>query len=191
MSTKIVREVYTARSPHPRTRNEKEIMNKAAIFNFDVQKEARAITVERSFNASLNSVWSAWTEAAILCKWWAPKPYECVITALDFREGGRWSYYMQGPQGDRHFCYFDYDSVRPQTSFAGNEGFCDEEGKANTAMPKMRWEVGFSESDGTTIVRTHITFDSADDLEKIIQMGFKEGFSMGLDQLEELLASTK
>lgn len=166
-------------------------MTKPALFNFIVAKDDRTITVERSFNAPLDPVWAAWTQADILCKWWAPKPYACVITGLDFREGGRWSYYMQGPQGDRHFCYFDYDSVKPQNSFAGTEGFCDEQGTPNAAMPQMRWEVGFSESDGTTMVRTHITFDSADDLEKTIAMGFKEGFTMGLDQLDELLSSGK
>jgi hypothetical protein len=75
-------------------------MAKAALFSFDVQKEARKITVDRSFNAPLDPVWAAWTEADILCQWWAPKPYQCVIKSLDFRAGGRWLYYMQGPQGD-------------------------------------------------------------------------------------------
>jgi hypothetical protein len=32
-------------------------MAKAALFNFDVQKEARKITVDRSFNAPLHPVW--------------------------------------------------------------------------------------------------------------------------------------
>lgn len=159
-----------------------------AIFNFNVKKEERAITVERSYNAPLANVWSAWTDAAILCKWWAPKPYACVITGLDFRKGGRWSYYMQGPTGDRHYCYFDYDNVRPKTTFSGNEGFCDEQGTINTAMPRMNWTCDFDQSDNSTVVRITIRFDSPEDLEKIIQMGFKEGFTMGLDQLEELLA---
>jgi predicted anti-sigma-YlaC factor YlaD len=95
-------------------------MNKQTIFNFIVRKEDRAITVERSFNAPLDPVWAAWTQADILCRWWAPKPYECVIKSLDFREGGRWLYCMQGPQGDQHWCFFDYEEVRPKTFFSGN-----------------------------------------------------------------------
>ncbi|HRH69156.1 MAG TPA: SRPBCC domain-containing protein [Flavobacteriales bacterium] len=164
-------------------------MIKSAIFNFDVQKEARAITVERSFNAPLNSVWAAWTEADILCKWWAPKPYACVITGLDLRKGGRWTYFMQGPEGDRHHCFFDYTSVNPKTSFSGTDGFCDEQGVINTEMPRMKWTSDFSEHLGGTLVRVRIDFDSAEDLQKIISMGFKEGFTMGLEQLDALLAA--
>ncbi len=166
-------------------------MTRPALFNFDVQKEARAIIVERSFNAPLDTVWSAWTEPSILCKWWAPKPYLCVIADLDFREGGRWSYYMQGPEGDRHYCFFDYERVKPKTSFSGRDGFCDEQGVVNTEMPRMKWESRFSERDGGTLVRTRIDFDSTEDLEKIVTMGFKEGFTTGLNQLDELLAKTK
>ena len=57
-------------------------MTLPATFNFIVQKEANTISVERSFNAPLDPVWAAWTEADILCQWWAPKPYQCVIRSL-------------------------------------------------------------------------------------------------------------
>ena len=60
-------------------------MTQQALFNFIVEKDANSITVERSFNAPLDPVWAAWTEADVLCKWWAPRPYECVIKSLDFR----------------------------------------------------------------------------------------------------------
>ena len=55
-------------------------------------------------------------------------------------------------------------------------------------MPRMKWTSGFTESDGRTIVNIRIDFANAEDLEKIITMGFKEGFTMGLDQLDELLS---
>lgn len=164
-------------------------MNNPAIFNFIVQKDTSTITVERSFNAPLNPVWAAWTEADILCQWWAPKPYRCVIKSLDFREGGRWLYCMEGPQGDRHWCFFDYETIRPKSLFSGNDSFCDEHGIANDTKPKVSWEARFSESNGSTLVRILLHFGSPEDLEQIIQMGFKEGFTMGLDQLDELLAS--
>ena len=163
-------------------------MNKTALFNFSVKKEERTISVERSFNAPLDLVWSAWTEAEHLCQWWAPKPYECVIKSLDLREGGRWLYYMQGPEGDRHWCFFDYEKVRPKTFYSGTDAFCDEHGTVNKAMPQMKWENRFSEEDGHTVVRIQISAEKVEDIEKIIAMGFKEGFTKGLDQLEELLA---
>lgn len=162
-----------------------------ALFTFDVQRDQRMITVERSFNAPLDPVWAAWTEADVLCKWWAPRPYACVIKSLDFREGGRWLYYMQGPQCDRHWCYFDYATIRPKSYFSGSDAFCDEHGVANTIKPKVTWEAHFNASDGRTVVRVLLHFASAQDLEQIVAMGFKEGFTMGLDQLDELLTTSK
>jgi len=166
-------------------------MNKLTIFNFNVHKENNTITVERSFNAPLDPVWAAWTEADKLCNWWAPKPYICVIAGLDFRPGGRLSYYMQGPEGDRHYCFFDYERVEPKKFYSGQDGFCDEQGNVMEMIPPTKWENTFSEQDGTTTVRMLLSFRSAEALQKTIEMGFKEGFTMGLDQLDELLASGK
>ena len=165
-------------------------MTQPAIFNFIAQKEASTITVERSFNSPLDPVWAAWTEAEILCQWWAPKPYQCVIKSLDFREGGRWLYYMQGPTGDRHWCFFDYERIRPKSFYSGSDAFCDENGVANSTKPKVRWEAHFSTSDDRTLVRIILHFGSPEELEQIVQMGFKEGFTMGLDQLDQLLATS-
>ncbi len=166
-------------------------MTKPAIFNFIVKKDDKSITVERSFSAPLASVWSAWTEADILCKWWAPAPWKCVVQSLDFRAGGRWRYYMQGPEGDCHYCNFEYTAVNPKSSFSGIDGFCDEQGTPIEAMPRMKWENNFSAQDGGTLVRIHIRFNSEEDLEKITAMGFREGFTMGLEQLDELLTSSQ
>lgn len=166
-------------------------MTTPAIFNFIVKKEDKSITVERSFNAPLATVWSAWTEADILCKWWAPKPWECIIQSLDFRAGGRWRYYMQGPEGDKHYCSFDYTAVKPKSSYTGIDGFCDEHGTPIDAMPRMNWENTFSAKDGGTLVQVQIRFNSTEDLEAIVKMGFKEGFTAGLDQLDALLAAAK
>lgn len=164
-------------------------MPTSALFHFIVDKADRTITVERSFHAPLDRVWAAWTEAELLCQWWAPKPYACVITALDLRPGGRWSYRMEGPEGDRHHCFFDYEKVEPKTCFSGRDGFCDEQGRINMDMPRMRWESRFAPHGSGTWVKVRIEFDTPEDLERIVTMGFREGFTTGLDQLEGLLTS--
>lgn len=163
-------------------------MSKPSTSKFIVERADPSITIERYFLAPLDTVWAAWTRADVLCQWWAPKPYECVIKSLDFREGGRWLYYMQGPQGDRHWCYFDYKTIRPKSYFSGGDAFCDENGVANDIKPRVNWEANFSESTDHTMVRVVMHFGSPEDLDKIMAMGFKEGMTQGLDQLEELLA---
>ena len=160
------------------------------MFNFIIAKDDRTITVERTFNSPLDLVWAAWTDPAILCQWWAPRPYQCIIKSLDFRMGGKWLYCMEGPQGDRHWCFFEYGTITPKTYFDGHDAFCDEDGSANGFKPATHWKNHFSESGGTTAVRMHLDFTSPEALEQILKMGFKEGFTMGLEQLDELLSST-
>ena len=166
-------------------------MNTQQINTFIVKQEERSITLERSFNAPLDPVWAAWTEADILCQWWAPAPWTCVIKSMDFREGGRWHYAMQSPEGDKHWAYFDYVTIRPKAYYAGSDGFCDENSTPNDTMPRAKWENRFSESEGRTIVRILISFSAAEHVEQILKMGFKEGMQQDFVQLDELLAAAK
>ncbi|MFN3405294.1 MAG: SRPBCC domain-containing protein [Cytophagaceae bacterium] len=164
-------------------------MNKAILFNFTVDKENNRIKVERSFDAPLDLVWSAWTESDILDQWWAPKPYKCITKSLDFSEGGRWHYYMKGPEGDIHWCLFNYEKIKPLKSFSGIDAFCDENAVINNTKPRVRWENNFIPEEDTTIVNANLQFDSLDDLEKIIEMGFKEGFAAGLENLDQYISA--
>ena len=52
----------------------------------------------------------------------------------------------------------------------------------------MHWMVQFSKASTGTKVEVEITFASVEDLEKIIEMGFKEGFAAAHNNLDELLA---
>lgn len=159
-------------------------MKNAVLFNFNVDKEAKQIHVERYFDAPLNLVWSAWTEADLLDLWWAPKPYQACTQSMDFREGGRWHYYMLSPEGEKHYCLFDYEKIIPQQLYAGRDHFCDENENINTAHPSMYWENSFTTSEAGAVVNCKIQFESLNDLETIIQMGFKEGFTMGMENLD-------
>jgi len=57
----------------------------------------------------------------------------------------------------------------------------------NPELPGSDWDLNFSEQNGTTKVSISIYNESLERMEKMIEMGFKEGFAMGLQQLEELL----
>jgi uncharacterized protein YndB with AHSA1/START domain len=148
----------------------------------------KQLKVEREFNAALAQVWKAWTDSAILDQWWAPLPFKAVTQKMDFREGGQWFYYMQGPNGERHYCTVTYDTIVPERSFAGDDGFCDENGKLNTDFPVMKWDVRFAKAGERTKVEILVSFDSEEDLKKIVEMGFKEGFEAAHGNLDKVLA---
>lgn len=147
----------------------------------------RKIVVVRHFNAPVDEVWKAWTDSSLLDQWWAPKPWKAKTKSMDFREGGTWLYSMVGPDGTNVYCRADYRTVEPNKRYVGDDGFCDESGKLTTDMPAMHWQVEFSPSDSGTKVEVEISFDSEADMQKIVEMGFEEGFTMAHGNLDELL----
>jgi PhnB protein len=154
---------------------------------FTVDKADQLITVERTFAAPLPKVWAAWTESSLLDQWWAPKPYKAETKRMDFSVGGYWLYAMKGPEGDAQWCRADYTAITPEQHYSYVDAFCDENGHVADKFPNATWNNDFKENDGQTTVHIRISFDSLEDLEKIVEMGFQEGFTMGMNNLDELL----
>lgn len=156
-------------------------------FDFAVDKTNNTINVKREFAADLDLVWEAWTNPEILDEWWAPKPYKTETKTMDFRVGGFWLYAMLSPEGERHWCRADYKHIDYQKSFSGLDAFCDENGKENENFPRALWNNTFSQEGETTQVNITISYNSLADLEKIVALGFKEGFTMALGNLDQYI----
>lgn len=157
-------------------------------FDFSVNKENNTITVVREFAAENAIVWDAYTKPEFLDQWWAPKPWRAKTKSMDFREGGHWHYAMVGPEGEEHWSLANYKTIQKLENFTGLDAFADEDGNVNSDLPQSRWEVNFVEKGPTTLVEYHISFDDLAQLEATIQMGFKEGLTMAMEGLDELLA---
>ncbi|MDQ7961271.1 SRPBCC domain-containing protein [Flavobacterium lindanitolerans] len=159
------------------------------LMNFTVDKENNKIRVEREFAATRDRVWAAWTKSELLDQWWAPKPWKAETKVMDFSDGGFWLYAMVGPDGSKHWARADFEKIRELESFSTFDAFCDENGTVDTSFERSFWTNTFKEQSGSTIVNIEIVYKSLEDLEKIIAMGFKEGFTAGLENLDALLAS--
>jgi uncharacterized protein YndB with AHSA1/START domain len=162
-------------------------MKSNLLMNFSVDKENNRVNVEREFAATVGKVWAAWTQSELLDQWWAPRPWKARTKSQDFREGGSWLYAMVGPEGEEHWAKLDYKTINPQKSFSGIDAFCDENGTLNEEFARSTWTNTFTEADGTTTVSVVIQYDKYEDIEQIMEMGFKEGFTMALGNLDELL----
>jgi len=162
------------------------IINKETIYTQDAANKKMKVT--REFDAPVEKVWKAWTEKELLDQWWAPRPWKAKTMSMDFRDGGTWLYYMEGPDGERHYCRADYRSIVPNKSYEGLDGFTDEKGNINEEMPRTNWKVSFGKTGSGTQVVVDLSFDSTESMEKLIEMGFKGGFAMAHNNLDELLA---
>lgn len=156
-------------------------------YGFTVDKHNNTITIICEYDAPLEKVWKAWTTSEMLDKWWGPKPWRAITKSLDFREGGHWHYSMNGPEGEVQWGKFDYLTIEPNESFTGKDGFSDENGTLDTTLPQNHWELRMSQTGNTVMVDMLLTFEKAEDIDTYIDMGFREGITQTLDQLEEIL----
>ena len=166
-------------------------MKNSLLFDFTVNKESCTVFVNREFNAAQSIVWDAFTKQEILDRWWAPHPWKSRTKIMNFEEGGYRLYAMVGPEGQEHWSTQSYTSITPITNYKMVSAFSDDEANINTEMPASHWDLSFDEKEGVTTVRIVIKHDTLSNLEMLIQMGFKEGFTMTLNALNELLNDIK
>ena len=171
-------------------------MKNNLLFDFTLDKPSKTVHITREFNADLSLVWDAFTKAEILDQWWAPKPYESKTKVMEFKVGGRRFYAMVGPEGQEMWQLQQYTSITPKTNFKFLSVFADKD--ENPHLPGSNWDLNFNEENarpdeqiggGKTKVTISIYNESLERMEKMIEMGFKEGFTATLNYLGDLLAS--
>lgn len=147
----------------------------------------RKITVTRHFDADPENVWEMWTRPELIDRWWAPKPWRAETRSLDFQPGGKWIYSMVGPNNERHFAMVEYTKIDHLKTFEGTDAFSDEQGNKSVDLPQSNWKVQFKKDGDGTLVTTTVSAAEPGTLEKLLDMGFEQGFVMALDNLEEEL----
>ena len=164
-------------------------MTNDLLFDFTVDKSAKTVFIKREFAAGLSLVWDAFTKQEILDQWNAPAPYTAKTKYMNFEVGGKRFYAMISPEGQERWLIQKYTSISPKTNFKMFNAFADKD--ENPELPGSDWDYTFSEQNGKTTVRITIYNESLARMEKMIEMGFTEGFKMSMTNLENLLATLK
>jgi uncharacterized protein YndB with AHSA1/START domain len=77
-----------------------------------VMTSETSLRVERSYDASPEEVFDAWTNPEVLRRWWAVHPGGTTpVAEVDLRPGGRYRLSMEGPDGARHTVQGEYREV--------------------------------------------------------------------------------
>ena len=162
-------------------------MKNDLLFDFVVDKTTKTVVITREFAAELALVWDAFTKPEILDQWVAPKPWVSRTKYMNFKVGGRRFYAMVSPEGQELWAIQEYKSITPKTNFKMFNAFADKD--ENPQLPGSDWDHTFSEQNGKTKVVVTIYNESLARMEKMIEMGFKEGYTMSMTNLENLLAT--
>ena len=147
----------------------------------------RSILVSREFEAPVEDVWRAYTEPELLDQWWGPSPWRAETKQMSFKPGGYWLYAMVGPEGEKHWARMDYLAVDHQKSFDVQDSFADENGNINRDLPVSKGRSSFTKTAKGTRVDFKLTYSTVEQLQKIVEMGFEQGITQCMDQLDALL----
>lgn len=162
-------------------------MKNDSLFDFIVDKTSKTVSINMEFDADISLVWDAFTKPEILDQWYAPHPWVSKTKFMNFEVGGRRFYAMVGPEGQENWSIQKYTSISPKTNFKMFSAFADKD--ENPQLPGSDWDLNFIAQNETTKVNIEIYNESLERMERMIAMGFKEGFTATLNNLKNLLAT--
>lgn len=164
-------------------------MKSNLLFEYSVNKETNSIQIKREFNASIELVWDAWTKAELLNQWFGPQPFRVETLSMDFREGGFWLYALVSEEYGQQWGRTDYHKINKLKYFTASDSFLDENQNNIPEYPVSSWKISFHQEDGISTIHVLTTYDTLEDLEKMIEWGYMDGFTAVMKNLDELLAN--
>jgi uncharacterized protein YndB with AHSA1/START domain len=147
------------------------------------------MTMEAEFEASPERVWQLWADPRQLERWWGPPTYPSTFTEHDLTPGGHVAYHMTGPEGDQPRGYWTIGEVEPPHRLTFLDGFANDDGSPNQALPTNSVEVTIEEvGDGRSRMSLRSIFPSAEAMEQVLAMGAEEGLKQAIGQIDDILA---
>lgn len=150
--------------------------------------EALTLTFIAEFDTPIERVWQLWEDPRQLERWWGPPTWPATFDQHDFEVGGRSAYYMTGPDGEKARGWWEITAIEPPHRFEFDDGFADDDGNPVDTLGITHGVVTFGTVDGKTRMTTVSSFASADQLEKMMEMGMEEGMREALGQIDAILA---
>lgn len=163
--------------------------------------DMKEFVITHTFEAPLELVWQAWTDAERMKQWWAPKGFTVLACKLDLRPGGLLHYCLGSPEGHEMWGKSVYREIVPQEKLIFINSFSDKAAGLSRHPMSATWPlemhttITFTEHQGKTILTVQwipvspteeerTTFDNSHD-------GMRQGWTGTLDNLAEYLAKTQ
>ncbi len=144
------------------------------------EEAARVVRIERTFEASAEDVFDAWTSEEVIRRWFKPADgWREADAQVDLRVGGRIRVVMRTPDGEPVGAGGEYTLIERPHRLAFTWTFDDD--PSNEQMIELE----FTERDGVTTV----LFVNSDISEKERRDAQYEGWSTCFDEIERVLRS--
>jgi uncharacterized protein YndB with AHSA1/START domain len=159
-----------------------------SITSIDKDFDNLTLTLVADFDAPIDRVWQLWADPRLLERWWGPPTYPATMEQHDLTPGAEVTYYMTGPDGQKHRGWWRVTSVDPPRSLEFTDGFADQDGTPVDDMPISTVHMQLTEHDGRTRMELRSTFESREQMQQLIDMGTAEGLQQAVGQMDALLA---
>lgn len=151
-----------------------------------------SISIERTFDASVERVWRAWSEPELIKQWWGPSGFSTPTVKMNFRVGGQYTFAMKSPEGFISYSSGTYEKITPLKKIVCSDYFSDEFGKAISAkeagMTTGEWPNFMyitvelkNAPEGTRMTVTHEGIPKSEHIACI------DGWSSSFDRLQRLV----
>jgi uncharacterized protein YndB with AHSA1/START domain len=159
------------------------------VIDVQTNPEALTLTLTARFHAPPARVWQVWQDPRQLERWWGPPTYPATVVDHDLTPGGAVTYFMTGPEGDKHHGWWRILSVDAPHRLEFEDGFADDSGRPNPDMPTTTCRVQLTaDGETATVMTVESTFATPEAMEQLVSMGAVEGMSAAMSQIGALLA---
>lgn len=150
--------------------------------------ENLTMTLVAEFDAKVERVWQIWEDPRQLERWWGPPTWPATFESHDFVPGGKASYYMTGPDGEKASGWWLFTEISAPTTLSFDDGFADDDGNPSSTLPVTHAVATLEDVDGRTRMTIRTRFDSVQQLEQLVEMGMEEGMGLALGQIDAIVA---
>jgi len=170
---------------------------------FKVEIAEKEFTCTRSFDASRELVYKAWTEPRLLAKWWGPHNVTNPVCKIDLRPGGVFRIVTESGDGEKYPLNGSYVEIAPNEKLIMTLDMSEHPQDWQETLNMHRRQVGgtdggplrdlltvkFEKEGKESKIECHSHFVSNIDRDAIVAMGMADGWSQSFERLETLLES--
>ncbi len=150
--------------------------------------DARSLTITADFQAPVERVWQVYADPRQLERVWGPPTHPATVVEHNLTPGGRVTYFMTGPDGERYHGGWRVLEVDEPRRFSFEDFFADADFNPADELPVGRCEYRFEPAGNGTRATFVTTYDTVEALQKVLDMGVEEGATGAMGQIDALLA---
>ena len=158
------------------------------VASVDKDRSELTMTITAEFDAPVERVWQLWSDPRLLERWWGPPPYPATVVEFDLAPGGRVSYFMTGPEGEKYHGWWQVISVEPPRRLEFEDGFADDDGEPDESLGTTVSTILLeATAAGGTTMAIKSAFPTAEVMEQMLAMGAEDGLIQSLGQIDAIL----